>query len=68
MPDSTRTQASATTGVWTTDEASADELEGYISGRLGRFAWLPDRPAWLAEELAASWTRVLAEIDTLPAA
>ena len=68
MPDNTRTQASDTTRVWASDEASADELEGYVSGRLGRFAWPPDRPTWLADELAASWTRVLAETDGLPAA
>ncbi|MGP1674848.1 MAG: hypothetical protein ACTS8Z_06525 [Candidatus Limnocylindrales bacterium] len=48
-------------GLWTPLEAEQLELKAYMDTRLGLQDAEPEEPAWVAEALAASWPRALAE-------
>ena len=48
-------------GLWAPLEAEQLELEAYVNARLGLADGEPEEPAWVAEALAASWPRTLAE-------
>jgi hypothetical protein len=51
-------------GLWAPLEAEQLELEAYMNTRLGLADSEPEEPAWVAEALAASWPRTLAEAAT----
>lgn len=52
-------------GLWTPLEAEQLELEAYVNARLGLADSGPEEPAWVAEALAASWPRTLAEAQAV---
>jgi hypothetical protein len=68
MARDTRTEASETEGLWGTYEADTEALVDHVTRRLAPagYVWPPDEPAWLAEAMNASWTRVLALADADP--
>ena len=51
-------------GLWAPLEAEQLDLEAYMNTRLGLADSEPEEPAWVAEALAASWPRTLAEAAT----